>query len=377
MKNYLDDFKTISATSPLEWKESSTGTENSLHQLSPYIGKLKSKIAEDLIRRYSNVGDMVIDPFSGSGTVPLEASLLGRRVFACDISPYANILTKAKLTPPITLEKAEKKAELLFSKADELPSPDLRKVPKWVRAFFHPQTLKDAIKFTQICGRRGNEFHFACFLGILHHQRPGFLSYPSSHLVPYLRDKNFPKNKFPEMYSYRELKPRLLAKLKRVYSRSGRSRMLSKPVVKQGAIQNIRLPKAFDCLITSPPYMNTLNYIRDNRLRLWFVDPDCSYFQKGEPTGSKESFKNCITSLSQKIEVSLKPKGYCILIVGERVSVPQSTHLSKMVVDLIKQYSPSLKLEKIIKDKIPNIRRSRRDCRGTKAEDILVFKKIK
>ena len=56
-------------------------------------------------------------------------------------------------------------------------------------------------------------------LGILHHQRPGFLSFPSSHLVPYLRSRKYPRKMFPEMYSYRELRPRLLAKIMRSYKR--------------------------------------------------------------------------------------------------------------------------------------------------------------
>ncbi len=377
MKISVNTIQAPPIDSPAAWKKSCTGTENSLHQLSPYIGKLKSAIAKDLILEYSRSGDMVIDPFSGSGTVPLEASLLGRRVFACDISPYASILTRAKLNPPDSFEQAIQKAEILLSKADKLPSPDLRKVPKWIRDFFHAQTLKDAINFAQVCRRKGNEFYFACFLGILHHQRPGFLSFPSSHLVPYLRNKKFPKSEFPEMYSYRELRPRLLAKIGRVYSRIDQTKKSGQSIVKQGTIQNIRFPKEFDCLITSPPYMNTLSYIRDNRLRLWFVDPVCSYFQKAEPTSNKETFKKCIVSMAQKIENSLKIKGYCILVVGERIASHKQAPLSQLVADLIKLKSPSLKLQKTIKDEIPNIRRSRRDCRGTKSENILIFQKMK
>lgn len=88
-----------------------------------------------------------------------------------------------------------------------------------VRQFFHPRTLKEAIKFVTVCKRDENNFLFACFLGILHHQRPGFLSYPSSHLVPYLREKKYPRDQFPELYQYRELRPRLLSKIQRAYAR--------------------------------------------------------------------------------------------------------------------------------------------------------------
>lgn len=64
--------------------------------------------------------------------------------------------------------------------------------------------------------RKHNEYFFqACILGILHHVRPGFLSYPASHLVPYLRRKMYPPEQFPKMYSYRDVRSRFLAKVRR------------------------------------------------------------------------------------------------------------------------------------------------------------------
>src|SRR6202035_5776021 len=82
---------------------------------------------------------------------------------------------------------------------------DLRTVPAWVRAFFHRETLRVALAFRDACVSRNEQFLLACLLGILHHQRPGFLSYPSSHLVPYLRDRKFPESDFPEMYLERDV----------------------------------------------------------------------------------------------------------------------------------------------------------------------------
>jgi hypothetical protein len=59
----------------------------------------------------------------------------------------------------------------------------------------------------------------ASLLGILHHQRPGFLSYPSSHLVPYLRQLKFPRRKYPELYERRDVLSRLEAKILRTFRR--------------------------------------------------------------------------------------------------------------------------------------------------------------
>jgi hypothetical protein len=162
---------------PGHWKQPCTNTECTLHQISPYVGKLKSAIARDLVKKYSRTGDLVVDPFVGAGTILFEAALAGRNTFGSDISPYALALSRAKLFPPRSLEEALRKAEYCLSSAARQPAPDLRLVPNWVRDFFHPETLKEAINFAYICRHPGNEFLMACLLGILHHQRPGFLSY--------------------------------------------------------------------------------------------------------------------------------------------------------------------------------------------------------
>jgi len=89
-----------------DWAPSCVKSECSLHQLSPYIGKLKRSIASFLVQHYSKAGDLVIDPFCGAGTVPLEAVCQGRKVFAVDHSAYAAVLTVGKLSAPSTTAEA-------------------------------------------------------------------------------------------------------------------------------------------------------------------------------------------------------------------------------------------------------------------------------
>ena len=366
--------KTGVQQAPEWWKDPCTNTECSLHQLSPYIGKTKSSIAGDLIERYSEPGNLIADPFAGAGTILLEAIIRGRRAFAADISPYARILSQAKLSPPRTLDSALKLTELALSEAETLQRPDLRSIPRWVRRFFHPKTLGEALRFAEVARRPGNEFLMACFLGILHHQRPGFLSYPSSHLVPYLRDKKYPRAEFPEMYTYRELRTRLLSKVQRAYRRFqsiGRVRA----TFHQSSVEHIKLPKLIDAVITSPPYMNALDYGRDNRLRLWFIDPSLAQPVDNSITLRRVAFINGMTNLASKIEAGLKRGGYCVFIVGEEVRRSFSAHPSEVVASIIKEQSPSLRLRSVCADTIPDIRRTRRDYRGVKTEHFLVFQR--
>jgi D12 class N6 adenine-specific DNA methyltransferase len=231
---------------PTRWKQPCANAECSLHQLSPYIGNVKCSIAGELVEQYSRKGELVVDPFAGAGTIPLEAAIRGRSVFAADISPYARILCHAKLSPPPSLDAAIEAAERVLVEAWDLPQPDLRFVPLWVRRFFHPETLREAVQFSGVGRRPGNEFVMANFLGILHHQRPGFLSYPSSHLVPYLRDKKYPRREFPEMYSYRESRPRLIAKIQCSYKRFTLPRTCG-VTVRQAACQHHIRTISSDC----------------------------------------------------------------------------------------------------------------------------------
>src|SRR5437867_4233080 len=119
-------------SAPERWRHPCAHTECALHQLSPYIGKMKSSIAGELVDRYSSFGDLVVDPFAGAGTIPFEAAIRGRRAFGADISPYARVLSKAKLSPPRSFGAALYLAEQALERAARLPSPDLRAVPAWV-----------------------------------------------------------------------------------------------------------------------------------------------------------------------------------------------------------------------------------------------------
>jgi len=359
---------------PSRWKQSCVNTECTLHQLSPFIGKLKSSIARDLIMRYSKPEDLIADPFAGSGTIPLEALLSGRKAFGADINPYAKILCRAKLEAPESYQDAIDKAELALDRADKLSNPDLRTIPAWVRQFFHPQTLKESLRFAEICRNYTENFLFACFLGILHHQRPGFLSFPSSHLVPYLRIKKYPSDLYPEMYDYRELRPRLLAKIKRVYARPPSIFVKECSTYRHCSIQNLKFPDSVDCVITSPPYMNALDYNRDNRLRVWFINPDSAPIDD-EVTSRKDIFLQAVTSLAKKVNCSLKTKGYCVLIVGERVARSPKISVSQLIYKIMVKYATSLRLIRVFEDEIPDVRRSRRYCRGTKKEHFLIFQK--
>jgi hypothetical protein len=67
------------------------------HGIHPYKGKFYPQLVRPLIN-ISKVakGSRIFDPFSGSGTIALEAVLNGHKAYGCDINPIAVEIAKSK-----------------------------------------------------------------------------------------------------------------------------------------------------------------------------------------------------------------------------------------------------------------------------------------
>jgi hypothetical protein len=357
-----------------DWGGSVLKAESTFHQLSPYIGKLKSSIADSLISQFTKAGEVIYDPFSGSGTVALEAWAAHRNVIANDLSPYAALLTRAKLNPYLSLSEALKDIEALGEEVAQIEI-DLRTVPAWVRRFFHRETLREAVAWSKVLRRRRRWFLLASLMGILHHQRPGFLSYPSSHTVPYLRLNAFPPEQFPELYEYRSLRDRFEAKIIRAFRRVP---LLDFDIQRRCYAQSAHLltPEvAVDAIITSPPYMRQLHYARDNRLRLWFLGVEDPRKLDHQISPRKGAFLGLMEKCLRKWHTVLKPDRYCILILGDASSELKDGNLPERISSIATREVGGFLHVHDHTEAIPNERRVRRGLTGSTSETILILRK--
>jgi hypothetical protein len=357
------------------WAGSVVSTESTLHQLSPYIGKIKSSMAASLISHFTNEDELVYDPFSGSGTVALEAWSARRRVAANDLSPYASLLTRAKLFPYRSLQDALRDIENISTEATELRRHmDLRTVPAWVRAFFHPETLRDTLSWTSVLKQRRRWFLLACLLGILHHQRPGFLSLPSSHTVPYLRTKKFPRSRFPELYEYRAVRNRLEAKVERAFRRVPE---LDANVTRSCFSKNadaVVPSERVDAIITSPPYMRQLDYGRDNRLRLWFLGVQDWRSLDTAISPGEHAFLELMRRCFTKWKTVLKRSRCCVLVIGDRCSRVDRGNLPEVIARIATHEVGGYSRVWEYTETIPNERRVRRGIIGSTSETIVILR---
>lgn len=360
--------------------DSQIRVETALGGISPYLGRLESSRARELVIGLTAPGQTIHDPFCGSGTIPLEAWANGRHALGGDRNPYAVALARAKLNPPPDLDSALRTIELVNERAQvSKNSVDLRRVPLWVRQFFHSETLREAIAWAEILRTRRDHFLFGCFLNIVHHQRPGFLSFPASHVTPYLRTAKFPIEDFPAMYEMRDVRSRLEKKVRRTLKHAVPfDYLLDRQISRRGAERPPIGQKLIDCIITSPPYMSELDYARDNRLRLWFCGVDDWKTLDNSISPSREPFLRLMSRCVVSWEKILKPGGHIALVLGDsRRSGSTRVDIPKLVLDIVTQQTTELKLLEVTINQLPALSRVIKGKAGTLFESTLIFQKRK
>ncbi len=68
-----------------------------IHKFVEYPSKILPKAAHNVVERYSQEGDTILDPFCGCGTFAIEAKALNRNSINFDINPNAISLVKTAL----------------------------------------------------------------------------------------------------------------------------------------------------------------------------------------------------------------------------------------------------------------------------------------
>ena len=90
------------------------------HQ-ADYHGNFIPQIPSQLLRRFTKAGDIVLDPFIGSGTTAIEANRLGRRYIGVDLAPpVAEIARRRIVADSLILPEVQQ-----LSLPLPVPAPDL------------------------------------------------------------------------------------------------------------------------------------------------------------------------------------------------------------------------------------------------------------
>jgi 16S rRNA G966 N2-methylase RsmD len=262
-------FNNIKKLKKKEWKKGLYEKQSwghPLHRIGPYVGRIKPAFAHFLIKYLTKEGQIVLDPFCGIGTICLESSLMKRNSLGFDLNPYAIHIAEAKCNNYIDINK--KILEIKKIKVN-LSRYSLKKIPEWVKNYYNSRTLREILFFLDYFKKKKDKFLYGCLLAISQGHRPGHLSKPCGWTIPY-------KPKPDDLGEYRSVKPRLIAKIQRNFEAIDYARGSMKVQMRDARKLNIIADKSIDAIITSPPYLNTLDYVNSHRLRLAI----CGHYEK-------------------------------------------------------------------------------------------------
>jgi len=92
----LDSAAVLKRLESLDWAFTDEDTRYLTHDLHPYPAKFPPQIPAKAISALSLPGDVVMDPFGGSGTTAVEAVRLGRRAISVDANPLSAMVGRVK-----------------------------------------------------------------------------------------------------------------------------------------------------------------------------------------------------------------------------------------------------------------------------------------
>jgi hypothetical protein len=260
-----------------------------LHEVS-YRACFKPQLPAFFIERLTAPGDTVYDPFSGRGTTAIEAALRGRRVIANDINPLSAILTRPRLDPP-PLDEIKTRLAAIPMKARPPAAPDLS-------MFYQRDTLNEIIAVRQYLRRRlkaGDEDALDRWIRMVATNRltghsAGFFSVYTLPPNQATSAENQLKinRKLGQTPEYRDTRAIILRKSRQLMAdldatqrahlraAAATARCITVPAQSSPQIADASV----QLTVTSPPFLDVVQYARDNWLRCWFNDLDAGAIGK-------------------------------------------------------------------------------------------------
>ncbi|MCU0453151.1 MAG: site-specific DNA-methyltransferase [Bacteroidetes bacterium] len=300
---------------------------SSLHEVS-YRACFKPQLPRFFIDLLTQPGDVVFDPFSGRGTTALEAGLAQRRIVANDMNPLSAMLARPRLFVP-DLEALRQRLSSLRFRTGRRADVDLS-------MFYHPRTESDLIGLRSYLHRRhrnGSEDAIDRWIRMVATNRltghsTGFFSVytlPPNQAITAERQRmiNRRLRQRPPERDVRSIILRKSASLlrtvtpdqMRVLREAGRhARFIT------GDARRVRYVRAgsIRLTVTSPPFLNMVDYAADNWLRCWFngIDAD-AVADRITVTSSLTAWERAMDGVFAELHRLTAPGGWVAFEVGE------------------------------------------------------------
>ncbi|HEX2185343.1 MAG TPA: DNA methyltransferase [Chloroflexota bacterium] len=255
------------------------------HGFHKYPAKFFPELPRWALLRYSAPGQLVLDPMAGSGTVNVECRLLRRNSVAVDIDPFARLLTQVKTTPLDPQRLAEAGAAVLDSLAafeaggararaaalEHMPSFHYR--DSWFRPFILEELGAIRMAIGRLAGTQADAQAYVDFFRICLSSIVREVSNADNNCTRTVVRKRLNKRIVPGMAL------RLFRRLLQV--NTARMRDFAAVCPPEAAVQipegadarSLPLAEAsVDLAVTSPPYINAVDYPRTHQLEMYLLD---------------------------------------------------------------------------------------------------------
>lgn len=249
------------------------------HGLHKYPAKFFPELPRWLIKRYSNEKDLILDPFSGSGTVNIEALLTNRHSVGIDVDPFSRFVSEIKTTRLSIDELKNTQNRILnlitkfnFSKVKEKDIPEFPYRDNWFNReiIFELAYIKKIIKALNISEETKNYF-LINMSSIIRAVSNADDNCTRTVIRKNLNKQIFPGDaltKFverilintPKMIQFSELAPK---SIRTKFPDTSDARYINFP------------SQTFDFAITSPPYVNAVDYPRTHQLESYWLNLAC------------------------------------------------------------------------------------------------------
>ena len=294
---------------------------HSLHEIS-YRACFKPQLPGFFIEYLTQAGDAVYDPFMGRGTTPVQAALMGRRPIGNDVNPLSVLLTRPRLNPPTLAEVAARLEQGAWDR--EVHEP----IGFDLLAFYSPTTLRHICALRAWLLERGgngappdrvDDWIRMVAINRLTGHSPGFFSVytlpPNQAVSPQSQRKiNQQRGQTPPDRDIRRL---ILKKSKSLLADGPMPRAEGVLLTTASAHKTPEIENAsVQLVVTSPPFLDIVQYADDNWLRSWFAGIDVSGVGIAHHR-TEAAWQSMVRDTLIELARVVRPGGYIAFEVGE------------------------------------------------------------